>query len=322
MIRKSGKFSVFSIAAALLLPTPSLIAQELKASTTPASGTAALTLEKAMVLAKQGRCKEALPTLKRAVIGSGPLDTRKQAGVLALRCAMGMDDRTSATETLLLLHKQFPDDPDILFVSVHAYSDLSSRTALDLGRLAPKSIPARELNAEALEMQGKWDEARREYEDILQANPKAKGVHYLLGRLILSKPGGDATSMTSAKQEFQKELEIDPRNAGAEYILGEMARQESQWDEAIAHFSRAAQLDATLGDAYMGWGFCLVTLRRYEEAVPPLQMAVHLQQGNPGAHYNLAVALSRSGKKEEADKEFAIHRQLTQKPAPAEEEKP
>jgi hypothetical protein len=41
-------------------------------------------------------------------------------------------------------------------------------------------------------------------------------------------------------------------------------------------------------------------------------MAVRLQEGNPGAHYNLAVALSRTGKKEEADKEFAIHRQLTQ----------
>jgi tetratricopeptide (TPR) repeat protein len=91
-----------------------------------------------------------------------------------------------------------------------------------------------------------------------------------------------------------------------------MARQDSQWDEAIAHFSRAAKLDTGFGDAYLGWGLCLVTLRRYEEAIPPLEMAVRLQEGNPGAHYNLAVALSRTGKKEEADKEFAIHRQLTQ----------
>ena len=275
-----------------------------------------------MALAKQGRCKEALPTLKRVVSGSGPAEPRKRAGVLALKCAMGMDDRTSATEYLLLLHKQFPNDPDILFISVHAYSDLSSRTALDLGRVAPKSLPARELNAESLEMQGKWDEAQREYADVLETNPNAKGIHYLLGRLLLSKPGGDATSIAQAKLEFQKELEIDPQNAGAEYILGEMARQESQWDEAIAHFSRAAQLDTTLGDAYMGWGFCLVTLRRYQEAIPPLQVAVRLQEGNPGAHYNLAVALSRSGKKEEADKEFAIHRQLTQNSAPGEEKKP
>lgn len=321
MFRYPGKIALFPLAAALLLPSLPLLAQDPKTSATSVTGGATVTTEKAMALAQQGRCQEALPTLKRAASGAGPAEAKKQAGVLGLKCAMGMDDRASATELLLQLHKQFPQDPDILFISVHAYSDLSSRTALDLGRVAPRSVPARELNAEALEMQGKWDEAQREYEDILQADPSAKGVHYLLGRSMLSKPGGDATSLAAAKQEFLKELEIDPKNAGAEYILGEMARQESQWDEAIAHFSRAAKLDSSFGDAYMGWGFCLVTVKRYEEAIPPLQMAVRLQEGNPGAHYNLAVALSRTGKKEEAEKEFAIHRQLTKKSPPSEEKK-
>jgi tetratricopeptide (TPR) repeat protein len=322
MLRHLGKLVLFLLAVASLIPQHSLLAQASKTSTTPPSASSSsLAPERAIALAGQGHCKESLPALKRAAAGSGPVETRKKAGVLALKCAMDLDDRSSATETLLLLHKQFPEDPEILFVSVHAYSDLSSKTALDLGRLAPQSVPARELNAEALEMQGKWDEAQREYQDILQAEPTAKGVHYLFGRLLLSKPSGDAAAIAQAKQEFQKELQVDPQNAGAEYILGEMARQESQWDDAIVHFSRAARLDTSFGDAFMGWGFCLVTLKRYEEAVPPLQMAVRLQEGNPAAHYNLAVALSRTGKKEEAEKEFAIHRRLTQKPAPAEEKK-
>jgi tetratricopeptide (TPR) repeat protein len=312
MLRIPGKIAFFPLAAAMLLPLQSLMAQAPKSGATPATTSTTLSTEKALALAQQGRCKEALPTLKRAASGAGPAEARKQAGVLGLRCALSTDDRASATEFLLLLHKQFPEDPEILFIATHAYSDLSSKTALDLVRIAPKSTPARKMNAEALEMQGKWDEAQKQYEAILQDDPAAKGVHYLFGRLLLSRPGGDASAIAQAKQEFQKELDIDPQNAGAEYILGEMARQDSQWDEAIAHFSRAAKLDTNFGDAYMGWGFCLVTLRRYEEAIPPLQMAVRLQEGNPGAHYNLAVALSRTGKKEEADKEFAIHRQLTQ----------
>jgi tetratricopeptide (TPR) repeat protein len=312
MLRTPGKIAFFSLAAAMLFPLQSRVAQAPKAGATPATTSTTLSTEKALALAQQGRCKEALPTLKRAASGAGPAEARKQAGVLGLRCALSTDDRASATEFLLLLHKQFPEDPEILFVATHAYSDLSSKTALDLVRIAPKSTPARKMNAEALEMQGKWDEAQKQYEAILQDDPAAKGVHYLFGRLLLSQPAGDASAIAQAKQEFQKELDIDPQNAGAEYILGEMARQDSQWDEAIAHFSRAAKLDTNFGDAYMGWGFCLVTLRRYEEAIPPLQMAVRLQEGNPGAHYNLAVALSRTGKKEEADKEFAIHRQLTQ----------
>jgi tetratricopeptide (TPR) repeat protein len=273
--------------------------------------------EKALALAAEGRCKEAVPTLKRVLSGTGPAESRKKAGIAGLRCALNSPSSDSAQDFLRSLSHQFPDDPEVLFVLVHAYSDLSTRTAQQLGRTAPNSVPAHKLNAEALEIQGKWDEAQREYEEMIANAPDSPGLHYLLGRLLLSRPEPDAASLTRAKDEFQKELKIDPRNAGAEYILGEMARQQSRLEDAISHFSQSAKLDPSFGDAFMGWGFCLVTLKRYEEAVEPLRAAVRLEQGNPSAHYNLAVALSRTGHKEEADKEFAIHRRLTQQPAQA-----
>jgi tetratricopeptide (TPR) repeat protein len=294
-----------------------LVAQEAKPNPSAGSG-AGITEEKAVALAEQGHCKEALPSLKRALGGQGPAEGRKKAGIVGLRCAMNMDNTDTALDFLRLLNRQFPQDPEILFVLVHAYSDLSTRVAQNLASTAPQSLPAHKLNAEALELQGKWEEAQREYEEMIAKEPDAPSLHYMLGRLLLSRPQPDANSVQRAKDEFQQEIQIDPRNAGAEYILGEMARQESQLEEALSHFSRAAKLDSSFGDAFMGWGFCLVTLKRYEEAIPPLQAAVRLQQGNPSAHYNLAVALSRAGQKEEADKEFAIHRRLAQKPAPTE----
>ena len=274
-----------------------------------------------MSLAEQGRCKEAVPLLKRVLASQSPAEVRKKAGVLGLRCSLALDSRDSTLDFAHLLGHQFAQDPEILFILVHAYSDLSSRTAQDLGRNAPRSIPAHKLNAEALEMQGKWDEAQREYENIIEEYPDAPGLHFLLGRLLLSRPESGPDSAVRAKQEFQKELQIDPQNAGAEFILGEMARQESQWDQAIAHFSRATKLDTSFGDAFMSLGFCLVTARRYEEAIPPLEVAVRMQQDNPSAHYNLAVALSRTGKKEAAEKEYAIQRRLTQNSAPDETKK-
>jgi len=57
----------------------------------------------------------------------------------------------------------------------------------------------------------------------------------------------------------------------------------------------------------------LLSAKRFSEAIPPLQAAVKLESRNPGAHYSLATALTRAGRKEEAEKEFAIHRQMTQK---------
>jgi Flp pilus assembly protein TadD len=80
--------------------------------------------------------------------------------------------------------------------------------------------------------------------------------------------------------------------------------------------SRATKLDAGFGDAYLGLGASLLSAKRFSEAIAPLQTAVKLEPQNPGAHYNLAVAFSRSGRKEEADKEFAVHRQMTQKTEP------
>jgi len=294
-----------------------LIAQTARTAPQDA-GASSLTEENALAFAEQGRCKEAIPVLKRAMNSQGTAEARKRAGVLGLRCSLTLETPDSALEFIRLLSHQFPQDPDVLFVLVHAYSDLSTRSAQDLGRTAPDSIPAHKLNAEALEMQGKWDEAQREYEGMIQKEPVAPGIHYLLGRLLLSRPDADSKSADRAKQEFEKELQIDPSNAGAEYVLGEIARQQSQWEEAIVHFSRATKLNERFGDAYMGLGFCLVTLKRYEEAIPPLRVAVRLEQRNPAAHYNLAVALSRSGKKEEAEKEFAVQRQLTQNSTPDE----
>jgi tetratricopeptide (TPR) repeat protein len=283
-----------------------------------AAGGAGLSAEKAVTLAEQGHCQESIPALKHAMIGQVPAETRKRAGIVGIRCSLTLDDRDSASEFIRLLNKQFSHDPEVLFVLVHAYSDLSTRTAQDLGRTAPQSLAAHKLNAEALEMQGRWEPAQLEYEGILEKEPNAPGIHFLLGRLLLSKPDAGPEAAERAKQEFLKEVEIDPKNAGAQYILGELARRDEKCDEAIPRFSRAAKLDSNFGEAYLGWGTCLVTLKRYEEAIPPLEAAVRMQQGNPAAHYNLAVALSRTGKKEEAEKEFAIQRQLTQNSPPGE----
>ena len=238
-------------------------------------------------------------------------EIRKQAGVLGVRCSLAIDDRDSTNEFIRLLTRQFPKDPDVLFVIVHAYSDLSTRAAQDLGRYAPESVAAHKLNAEALEMQGKWEPAQLEYEAIIQKDPNARGIHFLLGRLLLSRPDAGADAPERAKEEFRKEIKIDPGNAGAHYILGELARRDEKCDEALQLFSEAAKLDSNFAEAYLGQGLCLVTLKKYDEAIPPLRNAERLTPGNPEVHHTLATALQRSGHKEEAEKEFAIHRSLT-----------
>jgi tetratricopeptide (TPR) repeat protein len=308
MFRYSGQ-AAFVLVMSCLWSGPITLAQQAKVPAAPRS--AVLSPDKALSLAEQGRCRESISGLKRAMNGQVPAPTRKQAGVLGVRCSLDLDDRESTLEFIHLLNKQFARDPDVLFVVVHAYSDLSTRTAQDLGRTAPTSLAAHKLNAEALEMQGKWGPAELEYEGMIKSDPNAHGIHFLLGRLLLSRPDAGPDAPERARQEFLKELEIDPSNAGAEYILGELARRDEKWDEAIARFSQASKLNPNFAEAYLGLGTSLVSVKKYEEAIPPLRTAERFMPGNPEVHHTLATALQRSGHKEEAEKEFAIHRSLT-----------
>lgn len=285
-----------------------ILAQQKKAAVVPRSE---LSPEKAISLAEAGQCRNTIAALKRAMAPELPASTRKQAGVVAVRCALLLDNRDSALDFLGLLGKQFPRDPDVLFVVVHAYSDLSTRTAQDLARTAPHSLAAHKLNAEALEMQGKWEPAQLEYEEMLRQEPNARGTHFLLGRLLLSRPDAGPDAIQRAKQEFQSELQIDPKNSDAEYILGELARRDENWDEAVSRFSAAAKLNPAFAEAYLGWGACLISLKKYQEAITPLRTAEQLAPANPDVHNALATALVRSGHKQEADTEFAIHRKLS-----------
>lgn len=273
-------------------------------------------LQKGLTLAKAGRCNEALPLLRKSSGHVEDKSLKRDAGLAGVRCGLFTNQPEAVTDFLRALNRDFPRDPEVLYISVHAYSDLSTRSAQELARFAPNSNSAHELNAESLELQGKWDDAAKEYQQILKQNPDLPGIHFRVGRLLLSKPNPPPDVAAQARAEFEQELKIDPSNAEAEYVLGELARQDQQWDDAVKHFGRASQLDAGFGDAFLGLGASLIATKKFAEAVPALEAAVKLQPTNPVAHYDLATAYSRTGKKAEADKEFAIHRQMTQKEPP------
>ena len=311
-----------SIPQALALSLFISLAPALAAQAAKSAPAASSSVQKGMSLARSGRCAEALPLLQKTASRALDKTVKRDAGLAEVRCAMTMDRRAVAVSALQWLNQDFPNDPEVLYVSTHVYSDLSTRAAADLAKRAPQSYQARELNAEALEMQGKWDQAAKEYERALQQNPNAPGIHFRLGRLLLSKPNPGPDMAEQAKKEFEAELQIDPSNAGAEYVLGELAREAQQWPEAIQHFSRATKLDAGFGDAFLGLGQSFISSQQYAAAVPPLQAAVKLEPLNPATHYLLATAYSRTGRKEEADKEFAIHRRMVQKSPAGEGDSP
>jgi tetratricopeptide (TPR) repeat protein len=277
---------------------------------TPATDPSA-SAQQGIELAQHGHCREALPLLKKGSAQANK-ELKRKAGLASVRCAMTSDQTDAALDALRVLNREFPHDPEILYVTTHAYSDLSTRASLELVKTAPESYQAHELNAESLEMQGKWDDAAAEYHKIMESNPRLPGIHFRLGRLILSK-SETATTAEDARKEMEAELQIDPGNAGAEYVLGELARQVQKWDEAIVHFSRTVKLDAGFADAFLGLGMSLNSASRFADAIGPLETAVRLQPGNPAGHFQLTISYTRAGRKQDADREMALYQQSSEK---------
>jgi tetratricopeptide (TPR) repeat protein len=261
--------------------------------------------EQGISLAAKGRCQQALPVLKKATAQPADKQLKYRALMSLARCAMSLDRTETAVEALLVLNREFPHDPDVLYSTTHFYSELASRAAQDLAATAPTSHQAEQLEAEALESQENWDKAIAEYKTILDQEPKLGGIHYRMGRIFLSKTPAEADR---AKSEFDEELKINPDNASAEFMLGEIARQAGQWDEAIRHFSRASKDDEGFQEAYLALGMSLNSAGKFSDAITPLRSYVKMQPGDPAGHYQLATAYARTGQKPEAEREMALQR--------------
>ncbi len=256
--------------------------------------------------AEKGRCREALPLLKKAIPHLADKQLKFEAAMASARCAMSLDQEETTVDTLLLLNREYPHNPEVLYVTIHYFSELANRSEQDLVNSAPGSYQAHKLDAEGLESQEKWDEAAAEYRKILVGNPRLPDIHYRLGRILLSK---QPPAVEEAKKEFDAELAIDPNNAAAEFMLGDIARQAQQWDDAIAHFSRALKMDAGFEEAYLGLGMALNAAGKNSEAVAPLESYVKMEAADPAGHYQLSIAYAKLGRKADAEREMALQRE-------------
>jgi len=268
------------------------------------------TAERGISLGTRGRCQEAIPILKKVIPKiQGDKDLLHDAVMARAQCGMATDQRDVVAESLIVLRREFPGDAKVLFITTRYYSELANRTAQELLQKAPSSPEAETLIAEAFQAQGKWDDAAAQYRKILQQNPNQQGIHYQLGRILLSKPM-DPTVTEQATKEFEAELKINPTSPSAEFMLGDLAMRDQKTDDAIAHFSRATQFDAGLVEGYLGLGMALNAAGKYAEAIAPLKKYTEMDPSDPAGYYQLATAYARTGNKQEADRLLALQREM------------
>jgi TolB-like protein/DNA-binding winged helix-turn-helix (wHTH) protein/Flp pilus assembly protein TadD len=167
----------------------------------------------------------------------------------------------------------------------------AARKALELD---PELAEAHVQLADVYQKEWRWSDAEAEYKWALQLRPNDAAAHVGFARWLL------AEGRTEEAMEWSKRArELDPlavTGTGLAWILFSARR----YDEAIRelHASLAVMPD----DAMALWflGFSLIGEGKPQDAIPPLERAVSITHGSPGAIGVLARAYGHAGRRNEA----------------------
>jgi tetratricopeptide (TPR) repeat protein len=99
---------------------------------------------------------------------------------------------------------------------------------------------------------------------------------------------------------YSRALELNPRFAEAHNNLAAALMPAGRADEALRHWETAIEIESRYPDARYNLGSALLQLGRTPEAIAQLQVATQLNRKNADAFYNLAAALQQTGRREEA----------------------
>lgn len=279
-----------------------------KARITPASRA-----QKGLNLAAQGYCERALPLLARAQPRLSNKHLTYATAMARAECGMSLNRLGDTLSALTLLNREFPKDPQVLYITAHYLSDLGTRAATKLVITDPSSAQAMELQAERYTSQKKWADAEKAYRKILAKYPHTPGIHYRLGRLLLFHGPKSATSREEARKQFEEELKLDPHSASTEFMLGDLFWEKQDWPQAIHYFRLATRDDAGFAEAYLGLGVSLNGAGKYAKAVAPLEKYVKAEPDDPAGHYQLAIAYARTGRMKDAKHQMTLQRQAEDK---------
>jgi tetratricopeptide (TPR) repeat protein len=259
----------------------------------------------AMSLSELGRYEEAVPELKRGFKQAGDPALKRLLGLHLERAYTGLQRDDDAVEVALELTRLYPKDPEVLYQTGRLYGNYAYLAMQQLAKVAPNSIWRLQASAEVWESQGHYDLAITEYREILARDPRRPGIHYRLGRALLSRsqqaktPTEAMKGQQDALAEFQQELQLDPTSSNAAYEAGEIYRKMGQLEKARELFETAVKYYPDFEEAQTGLGRVLVALGKPDLALTHLRKAVSLNPEDDVTYYQLALAFKALGKTDE-----------------------
>jgi tetratricopeptide (TPR) repeat protein len=114
----------------------------------------------------------------------------------------------------------------------------------------------------------------------------------------------------AAKQAAEEALRAAPDAPGPNYILALIARSEGRAEDALPYVRKVLEKDPKDLGANVTLGQVYLQTRQFEEAAAAFRIALASEPYNVSAAYNLGVALTRAGKREEGQEAMAAFQKL------------
>ncbi|HEY6070545.1 MAG TPA: tetratricopeptide repeat protein [Chthoniobacterales bacterium] len=160
----------------------------------------------------------------------------------------------------------------------------------------PNSARAHFNYGSALQQQGRFDDAEKEYQAALRTDPNYVKVHLNLGQLYVSK-----AKLDEAKKYYEKAIQLEPRNgeirSGYAYLLERLGRA----DEARAEYESAIRLSPKSARLLYTYGAFLDKRGELDGAIAQYQRALEVDPKMADAHSELATALFSKGDSKRAE---------------------
>jgi tetratricopeptide (TPR) repeat protein len=239
-----------------------------------------------------------------------------EAGVSLVRFHMATHSLDQIVSVVHELEQSGQNDQEVLYVAYRAYSELAANALNSLYTRWPDSARVHQIFAQADVTQDDFPGAIKQYKLAIEADPNLPGIHYELGRTILTN-SQDSAALSTAEQEFKTELISNPWDADSEYELGEAYRLEMKLEPAEEHYRRSIQINPSLGGAQTALGDLLFSEGKTGEALSHLEAGVRLDTDDEIAHYKLSRAYAAIGRQEDAKREMGLFLELRQEHASA-----
>lgn len=154
----------------------------------------------------------------------------------------------------------------------------------------PGHMQARQLLAVCRVYTGQLEPAIRDLEELRRTAPHDEGILFLLGFAYLKKPDPER-----ARAIFELMFE-SAGPAQAQFLIGRSNYEATLFPQAEEAFVEALRLDPSLPAVHLELGKVYISLRRTDDAIRELQLALKESPGDGDASYFLGGLLVQDGR--------------------------